>query len=114
MPRHCNQLPDEVDIRFDDGSVVTYTTQDRFTNSSYCYKPAGSQRPHFTVVDTQGGRALFRRFHITDDWGGSGEVRVFYHEDEFENYAPLGLRVHQSLREAWDRIAQSFWEEMSR
>lgn len=105
----CYQMPDTVTIKYDDGSKIVYTTKDRLDSGSYCYKPAGGQFPHFTVVDTNKGNADFKRFHITDAFGGK-EVRAFYSGTEFENFASQTVRVPKLLADVWHKQAKWFWD----
>jgi hypothetical protein len=105
----CYEMPASVTIKYEDGTKIVYSTTDRLVNSSYCYKPAGGQFPHFTVVDTNAGNADFARFHITDTLG-TKEVRAFYSGTTFENFASTTIKVPKVLADVWHKQAKWFWD----
>ena len=58
-------------------SGSAWTTTDKLSSSSYCYKKGGNEYPHITIIDTGKGNNNVRKFHITTEVENS-EVKINY------------------------------------
>ena len=58
-------------------SGSTWTTTDKLSSSSYCYKKGGKEYPHITIIGTGGGTSDFKKFHITTEVENF-EVKINY------------------------------------
>ncbi|WP_163998386.1 hypothetical protein [Pyxidicoccus caerfyrddinensis] len=99
-----------------------YTTSDLLDSPSYCYRRAGvalDAAPHFTVTDTDSGRAQFKKFHITKA-SGKRWLRAYYDEKTFQyvTIAAPGERhsnvlIKSDAQAELDGLATAFWNAIN-
>lgn len=106
-------------------SNATWTTTDKLSNPSYCYKSGGNLYPHITIIQTGGGKNDFKKFHITTEAENS-EIKINYFYDigkstlyydglnygDFPSHRKQAINAHLGdLSEAdnsWHEIALAF------
>ncbi|MCY1021510.1 hypothetical protein [Pyxidicoccus sp. MSG2] len=99
-----------------------YTTNDSLDSATYCYKRSGvpfNSVPHFTVTDTDSGRARFRSFHVSKP-SGNRWLRAYYDERTRQSMSSAAAGQQHSAvllssetREELDTLATAFWNAIN-